>query len=130
MGHEERATTAAAVEVSVIREPGCIPFSTRMREGCWNFGVAPRDGSGVIAESLRLALRPAMLVLVSGPSGSGKSSVLAALGERLAAVTPAIGRRHNLLWVGRGRFPSNCAIIDAIAPRCAGGLPKALEILT
>src|SRR2546426_888994 len=65
---EERATTAAAVEVSVIREPGCIPFSTRMREVCWNFGVAPREGPVVIAESLRLALRPGMLVLISGPS--------------------------------------------------------------
>ncbi|MFQ5430446.1 MAG: ATP-binding cassette domain-containing protein [Phycisphaerae bacterium] len=106
------------LSVRVIREPGFTPMTPRKREVCWRFGIPPREPAVTLADPLDLTVRPGAILLLTGPSGSGKTSVLAAIAERLDAP----------IRVGRGRFPADRAIVDAIAPR--GRLSTALEILT
>jgi uncharacterized protein len=49
------------------------------------FGLSGQEAEHVIAEEVTLDIRPQDLVLFSGPSGSGKSSLLRAAGEQLGA---------------------------------------------
>jgi ABC-type ATPase with predicted acetyltransferase domain len=50
------------------------------------FGLATEQPAHIIAENVALDIRPGDLVLFTGPSGSGKSSLLRAAGEQLGAV--------------------------------------------
>ena len=50
------------------------------------FGLAERERPHLIAENLQLDVRPGDLVLFTGPSGSGKSSLLRAAAEQLGAL--------------------------------------------
>ncbi len=104
--------------LDVIREPGVVPMSPRMREICWDFGIAPREAAVVIAENIQMTLKPGVLAVVTGPSGAGKSSILQAMADKLGDVT----------WAGRETFPGDRAVVDCIAPRRPLG--EALEILT
>ena len=114
----ERSKPTRELRINVIREPACVELSPRMREVCWNFGIPPRERPAAIVEDLRLRVEPRSIVLLTGPSGSGKSSVLEAVAEKLGDVA----------WVGRGRFPGGKAIVDAVAPRRP--LATALRVLT
>ncbi len=53
---------------------------------CDLFGLSDTEPDHVVADNLTLDVRPGDVVLFTGPSGSGKSSVLRALGRRLGAV--------------------------------------------
>src|SRR5262249_49873372 len=50
------------------------------------FGLADEEPAHVIADGVDLDVRPGDLVLFTGPSGSGKSSLLRAAGRQLGAV--------------------------------------------
>lgn len=104
--------------VRVIREPAFVGMTPRRREVCWDFGVPAREAPFAVVDGLRVELRAGSILLVTGPSGSGKSSVLSALADEVGAV-------HS---VGRGRFAEDRSIVDAVAPRKE--LRTALEILT
>src|SRR5438046_572595 len=53
------------------------------------FGLADAEPPHVVAEDVALDVRPGDVVLFVGPSGSGKSSLLRAAGEQLAAADAA-----------------------------------------
>jgi ABC-type ATPase with predicted acetyltransferase domain len=50
------------------------------------FGLADEEPPFTIAQNLELGIRPGDLVLFTGPSGSGKSSILRAAGKELGAL--------------------------------------------
>ena len=50
------------------------------------FGLADEEPAHVIADGVDLGIRPGDLVLITGPSGSGKSSLLRAAGRQLGAI--------------------------------------------
>ncbi|MCI0705021.1 MAG: hypothetical protein L0241_28510, partial [Planctomycetia bacterium] len=50
------------------------------------FGLPEREPPHVVCENLALDIRAGDLVLFTGPSGSGKSSILRTVGEQLGAV--------------------------------------------
>jgi ABC-type ATPase with predicted acetyltransferase domain len=50
------------------------------------FGLADAEPAHVVAENVALDIRPGDVVLFVGPSGSGKSSLLRAAGEQVAAI--------------------------------------------
>lgn len=107
-----------SVEIRIIREPAMTSMTPRKRMVCWDFGIPPREAPRVIVDGLRVHLTPGSILPVVGPSGSGKSSVLAAIAEQAGEV-----------WrVRAGRFPLDRSIVDAVAPR--GELRATLEILT
>lgn len=64
-----------------------------------SFGVAPDQGRHVVAAGVELEPRPGELLFFAGPSGSGKSSLLRAVGGRLEADGAAV------LWLDRLELP-------------------------
>ncbi|HPF40952.1 MAG TPA: hypothetical protein PK093_20135 [Phycisphaerae bacterium] len=112
------ATHPDIVHVTVIREPGLSPMSPRKREICWDFGIPPREAPHEIVANLEVRLSPGGVVLVTGPSGGGKSSTL-------RAIANAAG---GGVWVSSSRFPSDRSVVDAVAPKAS--LATAMEILT
>jgi ABC-type ATPase with predicted acetyltransferase domain len=83
---------------------------------CFGAPHAPRRVT--VIEPTEIPLRPGEIVLIHGPSGSGKSSALAAIGRRCAGGCD----------VGRVSFPPDVAIVDRIAP--SAPLPDALSLMT
>jgi len=72
----------------------------------------------VLANQLAVPLNPGAVVMVCGPSGAGKTSLLRELSDRCP------GARE----VGRESFPKGRAVVDAVA--CRRSLGEALSILT
>lgn len=106
------------LSLQLVREPAVARLSRRVRDICWEFGIPPREAPRVIAERLDLPLQPGTITFITGPSGSGKSSLLREIAEQLQ---PA-------LWVGRPARRGVAAVVDRVAPHRP--LPEALEILT
>src|SRR5438132_6094027 len=106
------------VTLRVVRKSRPLATSARVRTVCAAFGVDRREADCIIADNLRLQLRPGTIVLITGPSGSGKSSVLRAIAARCP----------DAVWVDRSAADSSAAIIDLVAP--ARQVSEAMAILT
>lgn len=106
------------VRVTVIREAGMTPMTPRKREVCWDFGIPPREPPTEVVSDLEVTLAPGTVVLVTGPSGSGKSSLLHAIADKAG----------RTLHVSAARFAGNRNVVDCVAPNAPTAM--ALEILT
>ncbi len=106
------------VKPRVHRAPTPPPPSARVTDVALRFGLDPVPEPLALGRELMLELKPRTITLITGPSGSGKSSLLDAIG----ALCPAARR------VDRVAFPPDRAVIDAVAPEAP--LCTALSILT
>ncbi len=107
------------VRLNVTVRPAAPQGGGRVREVCWQFGMAPRGETIVIARDVPVSLGAGQIVLITGPSGCGKSATL-------REVARCAGERA--VWVDRQRFDPAVPIIEQVASR--GSLAEATSILT
>lgn len=99
--------------------PRCTPITRRIRTVCHQFGLAPHPSTTILINELPITLGPAQILLVTGPSGTGKSATLRCLAGQLA---------DRAIWVSEQRPDNKAAIVDQVAPDCP--LAQAISILT
>lgn len=115
---EPDCLTGDEVEVSA-RLPVESPVPTaRLMEVCLRFGMSMGSAERTIAEKLVLPCRPGTITMVTGPSGSGKSQLLAAIARE----------RTDARLVHNVQFPLDVSVIDAVAP--TRPIAEAMALLT
>lgn len=108
-----------SLRVRVSVSPAPVPPSARGREVRVRFGMVPKTDRAVLVDNLNVRLRAGQILLVTGPSGSGKSGVLECLAGQLD------GRAIRV----DGQNPRRgSAIVDQVAP--GRPLAEALSVLT
>lgn len=101
-----RPRTPSRLRLNVAVRPGPVQAGPRVTEVCLRFGI-PRRGPGrIIARNLDLDLSPGTVTLLTGPSGSGKSLLLAAVARQAP----------DSLDVADVPFPLDVPVLDAVAP--------------
>jgi ABC-type ATPase with predicted acetyltransferase domain len=93
--------------------------STRASLVMDHFGIDFEQGSHVIAEDFELPIEPGMLVLFSGESGSGKSSLMNAAAQQLREQGDSVLNLDELQWENR-------VLVDLLPVE----FPQALQLLT
>ncbi len=106
------------LSLTVRRTPSPPAPSERVTEIAVRYGLDPTPQPLTHADGLAIPLGPGTVILLTGPSGTGKSALL----EAIQARCPAARR------VDRIAFPTDRAVVDAVAPRAP--LRKVLSILT
>lgn len=102
MSAETRRSDGAA-RGRVDGVPGLTP---REVEVCLRFGVVREEPAIDRTWPEQARVKPGTLTLVTGPSGSGKSLLLASLSRQ----------RPACRWVDRMPFPGDVSVVDAVAP--------------
>lgn len=106
------------VELACVRQPRLGTPSARTAAVGMQFGIPLFGTLTTIVEPATVRLAGGRIVLLVGPSGGGKSSVLAQIDRQFAGAC----------MVDRVGFPRGAAIIDRIAPWASLG--EAISILT
>lgn len=101
------AGEATAEPITVVRTPRPVVRSARVIDVALKFGLNPVPPPVTLVENLDLHTPPGTITLLSGPSGTGKTSLLQAISER----DPRARFVHHV------RFPAGRAVIDGVAPR-------------
>ena len=108
----------SSVPLACVRQCPVVRSSPRTVRLQRDFGVGEQPASVTIAKDAHIRLGPGRLILLSGPSSSGKSSALSALEAQLA------GRCSN---VASAAFTADEALIDQVAPHAE--LAEAASVL-
>lgn len=106
------------LQINCVHEFGPGRPSGRTAQLATEFGLTLGETKCVVVASATITLGPGCLVAIVGPSGSGKSSILAGVEQEFAA---ACSVQHVT-------FPCGDAVIDRIAP--SASLDEATAILT
>jgi len=106
------------VDLHSVRGRAGVRPSPRLAEVSLRFGLPDCGTTTTLVESARVTLGPGRVVLLSGPSGSGKSAALSAIESQFATACT----------VQRVAFLAEQAVIDRIAPE--GSLSDAIALLT
>lgn len=127
---EAGASRAGTVSLSCARNFGPVTNSPRAEQVQRSFGLASGRQSLAIASGAAVRLGPGRVILLTGPSGSGESSVLAAIAGQCDPANPnrTGNQTGRMVSVQDIRFRDDCAIIDQIAPN--GPFADAAAILT
>jgi len=107
-----------SVDLACVRPRRLGRPSPRTAAVGMQFGIPLFGSPTMIVEATRIPIGPGRIVLLVGPSGSGKSSSLAQIERRFAGGCT----------VQRVSFPGDMAVVDRIAPWAS--LSEALSILT
>ncbi len=105
--------------IDVRVRPRPVPITPRVREVCSRFGLDPQPRPAVLIDRQPLTLAPGRILLLTGPSGTGKSAALRCLASQ-------VGPRG--VWVDRQEPAARRAVIDEVLP--GGSLAEAVSILT
>lgn len=119
---------ADLISLSCLRTYGPVRGSQRAEELKRSFGLAHSGGTLAIAPGAGVRIGPGRIILLTGPSGSGKSSALNAMAARHAGFSDNCADRRRVISVSEIEFSPDCAIIDEIAPRAELG--QAATLLT
>jgi ABC-type lipoprotein export system ATPase subunit/GNAT superfamily N-acetyltransferase len=106
------------VDLHCTRDRVEVRPSSRTADVVLRFGVSQTGTPQTIVEPARIAVGPGRIVLLLGPSGSGKSSALSAIESQFATACS----------VQRVAFPLDEAVIDRVAPDRP--LSEAIALLT
>lgn len=93
-------------------------LTPREADVCFRFGIIPAERSRAVAWPEHIRPQRGRIILLVGPSGSGKSSMLAALADMWPTSRCVLGLE----------FPQDVSVLDAVAP--AEPLVEALRLLT
>jgi len=108
---------ATTVEIECVRRPTIPRATQRMGEVAHRFGLLLESSPLRVLDPVQLPVGRGRIVLLVGPSGSGKSSALATLARMLPGG----------LSVDRVEFPTGHSVVDSVCPHET--LPRALELL-
>ncbi len=105
------------ISLACTRRSAPVRPSPRTKIIHLRFGVPPGGQSVSIAADASIRLSAGRIILLTGPSGSGKSSALSVIEDKRVSIN-----------VQRIEFSEDCAIIDEVSPH--GELAEAATILT
>lgn len=113
-----RQSAGRTIDLRCVRERRLGRPSPRTADVGLHFGIPLFRSMATIIDHTRIELGPGRLILLTGPSGSGKSSGLSQIERQFAGACA----------VHRVSFPPDAAIIDGVAP--GAELMEAISILT
>ncbi len=117
-GGVEAVVEGRRLRLEVVAPAEAVMPSARMVEVGLRFGIPMMENGRRIAAGVELAFAPGRIILITGPSGAGKTLLLNRIGRHFP----------NARWVNRLPFPLDVAVVDAVAP--GRPMAEAMSLLT
>ena len=115
---DEPPTATDSLRIDVTRTGEAAPASARLVDVCLRFGVPMTSHVTSLSGDVPRPVQPGSITLITGASGSGKSTVLHAMAQHLPTSR----------FVHKVPFPDDVAVVDAVA--VTESLGAALGVLT